>query len=207
MKQIIMTGLLFSIIGYFLGSILFAQFFSEQIKHVNLEKIAADGNPGTANAFKNAGLLCGVLSLSGDLGKGILPVYCFIHSISVQENPPASISLMLVPVMLSPVLGHAYSVFHHFRGGKCIAVSFGVLLGLFPYVRPLLILAAIYIVLVLLRIKPNDKCTVLAFALASLTDLIFVKEKAVLIAMLGITSIVLHKQIIFKKNLQTEHSM
>lgn len=203
MNQIIITGLLFSIIGYFLGSILFAQLFTEKIKHINIESVSADGNPGTANAFKDAGFLCGALTLLCDLGKGTLPVYCYIHSMSEQEGCIGPISFMLVPVMLTPVLGHAYSVFHHFQGGKCIAVSFGVLIGLLPYMpQPLLILAIIYIVLALLRIKPNDKCTMLAFPLASMVSLFLLREKAVVIVMVGITMIVLHKQLVFKRSSQ-----
>lgn len=206
MKQLMMTGLLFGILGYFLGSILFARLFSEKIRHINIGDISADGNPGTANAFKNAGFLCGVLTLLGDLGKGFLPVYCYIHFVSMPETDTALVSFMLIFVMLSPVLGHAYSVFYHFQGGKCIAVSFGVLLGLAPYLQPALILAVIYISLVLLHIKPNDKCTRLAFPIASLADMIFLKEKTVAIAMLGITTVVLRKQILFKKNLRAERS-
>ena len=207
MKQLMMTGLLFGIAGYFLGSILFAQLFSEKIRHINIEAVSADGNPGTANAFKNAGFLCGILTLLGDLGKGFLPVYCYIRFASIAQTDTSLISLMLIFVMLSPVLGHAYSVFRHFQGGKCIAVSFGVLLGLAPYLQPALILAVIYISLVLLHIRPNDRCTRIAFPMASLVDLIFLKEKTVVIAMFGITTVVLRKQILFKKNLRAERSV
>ena len=50
-------------------------------------------------------------------------------------------------VMAAPVLGHAYSVYHRGRGGKAIAVSFGVLLGLVPagIWRPLAMLVLFYL--------------------------------------------------------------
>lgn len=87
------------------------------------------------------GFLCGTLTLLGDLAKGFLPVFCCVWTTSrLGIYMTAGLAL----VMTAPVIGHAFPVYHRFQGGKGIAVSFGSLLGLFPDLRPALVLAAFF---------------------------------------------------------------
>lgn len=199
MKQVIIAGVVFSIMGYLFGSILFAAFFAEKIKHIDLESVSKDGNPGTANAFMHAGFLCGTLALICDIGKGFVPVYGYMRLIAGQVEYQKLVSLMLIFVMIAPIFGHAYSMFHHFQGGKCIAVSFGVLLGLFPNLCPALILAFFYILFSILRLRPHGKRTFAAFAASCVVDSVIMKEKAVVVAMWIITWIVIHKHVLLEK--------
>ena len=55
-------------------------------------------------------------------------------------------------VLAAPVIGHAFPLFHPRMGGKAIAVSFGCLLGLYPDLRPVLTLAAFYLIFSLLLV-------------------------------------------------------
>ena len=66
--------------------------------------------------------------LCGDLLKGFIPVFLFAstHEEGIFFMPGAL-------VLAAPVLGHAFPLFHRFRGGKGIAVSFGCLLGPMPF--------------------------------------------------------------------------
>lgn len=60
-------------------------------------------------------------------------------------------------VLAAPVIGHAFPLFHPRMGGKAIAVSFGCLLGLYPDLRPVLTLAAFYLIFsLLLVIDPSS---------------------------------------------------
>ena len=109
------------------------------IKTENMKK-SEDGNPGTVNAFRYGGFWCGLITLCGDLLKGFIPIFLFAstHEEEIFFMPGAL-------VLAAPVLGHAFPLFHRFRGGKGIAVSFGCLLGLMPFWRPFAILAGFFL--------------------------------------------------------------
>ena len=185
----IMLMLVFVIAGYLAGSILLSKIFVRAFGHGDVELESADGNPGTANAYMNGGFWCGTLVLLCDLGKGILPVAAFVHLV---DEP----GMMLIPVMIAPVIGHAFSVFDHFSGGKCIAVSFGVLLGLLPDLRPALILAFFYILFSAMRISPHSKRTFVSFMCASVAAVFLLRNKAVVIALWIISAIVQIKHLL-----------
>ena len=155
--------ILYILCGYLCGSVLFARIFGWLICHKDVAAQSEDKNPGTANAFRYGGFLCGVLTLVFDLAKGILPVHMYIRGL---ENDNLGLSLALV--MAAPVIGHIMPVFFRFRGGKAIAVFFGVLLGLFPvFMMPGLILAAAFIFFsVVVKISPNYYRTIAAYGTA-----------------------------------------
>lgn len=130
-------AILFSIIGYLSGSLLPARFFSKKFCGRDVTEDSPDKNPGTFNAFTYGGFWCGALTLICDLLKSFLPVFLYLR---VAEK-----GIGLIFVMVSPVLGHIFPIFHKFDGGKGIAASFGVLLGLAPDMRPVMILGAMYL--------------------------------------------------------------
>lgn len=89
-----------------------------------------DGNPGAANAFRVGGWRVGALVLILDFLKGFLPVFVAKWGLLVPES-------QLFWVALMPVLGHAFSVFLRFRGGRALDTLFGVWSGLTLYEVPL----------------------------------------------------------------------
>jgi acyl-phosphate glycerol 3-phosphate acyltransferase len=86
--------------------------------HVDIRDVG-DGNPGAFNLWQAAGYKLGLVGIFLEFMKGYLPVMILIGEGSIGE-------WSLVPVAIAPVLGHAFSPFVRFRGGKTIAVSFGV---------------------------------------------------------------------------------
>ena len=121
--------------GYLIGSILFGYLVTKLIKHVDTIKDSDDHTPGIANAFKLGGLSCGIIAVVLELLKGFLPVYIATFFVNPDDY-------LFILVMLAPVVGHAYPLYYGFKkGGKCIATSFGVFLGLIPNLLPVLILA------------------------------------------------------------------
>ena len=115
----------------------------------------------TANAFKYCGFWCGVLTLAGDLAKGFLPVHLYLRDAAVQGG------WGLPLVIAAPVVGHIFPIFNRFHGGKGIAVTFGVLLGLYPYGTPVLLFAAVFVLLSTgLKINPDFYRTIAAYLLA-----------------------------------------
>jgi glycerol-3-phosphate acyltransferase PlsY len=82
-----------------------------------------DGNPGATNVFRAGGQKTGYLALALDVGKGV-PFVLLAHYLFNLPGPA------LVVVAMSAVLGHAFSPLLRWRGGKAVAVTFGVLVAL-----------------------------------------------------------------------------
>jgi len=82
-----------------------------------------DGNPGAANVFRAGGRKSGCLAVILDTAKGV-PFVILAHSFFGFSE------VVVMAVALSAILGHAFSPLLRLRGGKSIAVTFGVLLAL-----------------------------------------------------------------------------
>ena len=156
---------LFVLLGYLSGSVLYANIAVALFGKQGVLERSSDRNPGTANAFQYGGFGCGVVTLAGDLLKGYLPVHLYLSGalagvFSGAEAPAWGLTL----VLLAPVVGHVFSCLHHFHGGKGIAVTFGVLLGLAPDLLPLCVFAAVFIFFsTVIRISPDFYRTIAAY--------------------------------------------
>lgn len=126
------------LLGYLMGGILFASLIPRALHHLDVTEDTEDGNPGTFNAFVRCGVPTGILVLVCELGKAFLPVWAASRRLAMTDPRFAL-------VLMAPVLGHVFPLLHHFKGGKGIAASFGVLLALTPDWRPVLTLALCYI--------------------------------------------------------------
>ncbi len=171
--------ILYILCGYLCGSVLFARIVSQLMFSRDVTENGNDKNPGTSNAFKYGGMVCGILTLLGDLAKGILPVHMYMRGVGEDFNVFA-----LALVIAAPVIGHVFPIFFKFRGGKGIAVSFGTLLGLFPYfITPGLILAATFIFFsVVVKISPHYYRTIAAYG-ASVILIAFLSESPLSVTM------------------------
>ena len=132
-----LTTVSLTIINYLLGALMFS-FWLGKLKRLDIRNYG-DGNPGAINAFKAAGWRIGVVALLLDYLKGFLPVLFFFKTIGITD-------IRLIPIAIAPVLGHAFSPFLGFLGGKAIAVTFGIWSGLTLWEGPTL-LGAIFILL------------------------------------------------------------
>jgi acyl phosphate:glycerol-3-phosphate acyltransferase len=111
-----------TLLGFFLGALPFAVWLGRLAARVDVRRYG-DGNPGTFNAWRAAGWRVGLPVLLLDFLKGALPVGLAHFGAGIN-------GWGLVPIGLAPVLGHAFSPLLHGRGGKGIAVTFGVWTGL-----------------------------------------------------------------------------
>lgn len=184
-----MKYLIFSLIGYLCGSILFAYWIPRVVKHVDVRELGEDGNPGTANAFLYGGVFCGVLVLLCELLKGMIPVYFSVKVLDITQTGFAF-------VMAAPVIGHAYSFFHKGQGGKAIAVSFGVLLGIIPEIRPLFLLIFFYLIFsLIIVIRPHLHRSICTFLLFFLCCNRFIELQSIVLGCFIIAMIVVVKHI------------
>jgi glycerol-3-phosphate acyltransferase PlsY len=117
-----------SAVAFLLGSLPFAVWLGWIFSGRDVRAVG-DGNPGTANAFKAAGWRTGVPVLVLEVGKAGVPVG--LANWVFGLGPWG-----LVPVALAPVLGHSFSPFLRFRGGKAIAATFGSWAGLTGVLGP-----------------------------------------------------------------------
>lgn len=182
--------ILFTVLGYLSGSVLYARLFTRLFGRGDIARDSRDGNPGAANAFACGGFWCGALTLLCDLAKGFVPVFFFTHCACPDyiDRPLAALALA------APVLGHGFPVFYRFRGGKGIAVTFGVLLGLFPVWQPAIFLAATFLFFSLgLRIVPHLQRTAASYVGMLAGTLLWVEWKPVRLAVGLITVAVLHR--------------
>lgn len=114
-----MDALAWAVIGFALGAIPFSVILGRLLLGKDIRQYG-DGNPGGTNVARASGnKLLGALAIALDMIKGALPVALAHYVFGVD-------GWLLVPVMLAPILGHAYSPLLRFRGGKAIATTFGV---------------------------------------------------------------------------------
>jgi acyl phosphate:glycerol-3-phosphate acyltransferase len=105
-----------------------------------------DGNPGAANVWRAGGKWWGLLAIFLDGLKGLVPVALANFAAHLTGWP-------LVAVALAPIVGHAFTPFLRFEGGKALAVTFGVWTGLTLWQAPVVLGLALAVWLKLLKVE------------------------------------------------------
>jgi acyl phosphate:glycerol-3-phosphate acyltransferase len=91
------------------------------------------GNIGATNVWRVMGRNWGLVAFASDFLKGFLPLY-LVRTLSFPDASPWPVSLLLVLCGLAAIIGHNYTPWLGFKGGKGIATSAGVLAALMPWV-------------------------------------------------------------------------
>jgi glycerol-3-phosphate acyltransferase PlsY len=117
-----MISLAMVFIAFTFGSFPFSVWLGKLLLGVDVRQYG-DGNPGAANVFRTGNKLVGVLSLILDVSKAAVPVGFAYFNMGIRGTAMALIAI-------APILGHVFSPFLHFRGGKALAVALGVWIGL-----------------------------------------------------------------------------
>ncbi len=125
----------FIIIAYLLGSVpfglLIARAYGKDLRSIG------SGNIGATNVSRALGRKWAYLCFLLDLLKGMIPMLATMFltkHLSVQSNTGKVIFLWLwLAIGCAAILGHIFPVYLKFKGGKGVATSFGVALGLWPY--------------------------------------------------------------------------
>lgn len=142
------TLVLSILLGFILGSIPFG-YLAGRLRGIDIRK-QGSGNIGATNVFRQVGTVFGLLVFLCDALKGFLPVFF-------------GLQLGLVPVVIGAgaVLGHIFTPFLRFRGGKGVSTASGVLLAL----APLSFLSGMVVWLIAVLISSYASVASLAFAL------------------------------------------
>ncbi len=107
--------------GYLLGSVPFGIIIGKTLYGIDPRTVGS-GNIGTANSMRAFGRTGAVLVLLGDALKGAIPTYVALRFF---DDP-----WITAGVGLATVIGHNWSVFLRFKGGKGVATTLGVVIVL-----------------------------------------------------------------------------
>ena len=122
----------FVVIGYLLGGIPFGVVISKAMGLPDPRTVGSK-NVGFTNVLRVSGKKAGILTLIGDMGKGWVMGYV------ATQFYQAEWAVLLIA--LAPFLGHLFSPFLGFKGGKGVATALGSVLGVAPLIGLLLLLA------------------------------------------------------------------
>jgi glycerol-3-phosphate acyltransferase PlsY len=164
--QILLAALL-SVAAFFLAAVPFSFLIGRWLLGKDIRDYG-DGNPGAANVFRAGGQKAGYLAVFLDVGKGVPFVLTAWSFFGLPE-------LNVMVIGICAVLGHAFSPFLHWHGGKSVAVTFGVLLALPAHDVLLAFIACIILSALLID---SDAWAVILAAAASSAYLAFTRAEA-----------------------------
>jgi glycerol-3-phosphate acyltransferase PlsY len=134
-------------LAYLIGSVPFGLIVG-RARGIDPRK-AGSGNIGATNLGRLLGGKFFALVFTLDVLKGLLPT-AIAAALLHHHSPGATQFILWLLVGFAAILGHMFSIFLGFKGGKGVATSCGVLLGVFPYYTlPGVFAIAIWIVLFL----------------------------------------------------------
>src|SRR5262245_39336496 len=107
-------------LGYALGAVPFGVVVSKAF-HLSDPRTTGSRNVGFTNVLRVSGAKAGVLTLLGDMGKGWLIGWAAMQWLHTES--------FIMVAALSPIIGHIFSPFLGFKGGKGVATALGSVLG------------------------------------------------------------------------------
>lgn len=118
---------LIAVCSYFLGSIPFGFIIAKRLKGIDIQQHGS-GNIGATNVMRSIGAGPAAIVFTTDILKGFIPVLAAKSLVTPSPN------WFVVTCGILAILGHTLSIFLKFRGGKGVATSLGVIIGLDPRV-------------------------------------------------------------------------
>ncbi len=146
--------LLFTLFGFALGALPFSVWVGQLVLGKDIRQFG-DKNPGATNVLRAGGPLLFALALALDITKGALPLGLALHIFGLE-------GWSIVPISLAPPLGHTFSPFLNWQGGKAIAAAFGVWIGITIWTMPLISLSLLIVFTLL--ITPSGWAVMAALA-------------------------------------------
>ncbi len=135
------------VIAYLLGSVPFGLLIARS-RNIDLRQVGS-GNIGATNVARALGKKWAYLCFVLDCLKGLVPMVLAGFFVD-RDNLTAVVLFTWLAVGCAAVLGHIFSLYLRFTGGKGAATGLGVMLGLYPYYTlPGLVTFAVWLVLVL----------------------------------------------------------
>jgi len=124
-----MDNILFVLIAFVCGAIPFSVWLGKLFLQKDV-RLVGDSNPGAINVIKSGSKTLGIIVLILDITKSAVPVGLAYNNYEIRGIPMAIIAI-------APVIGHAFSPFLRFKGGKAIGTALGSWIGLTIWKVPL----------------------------------------------------------------------
>lgn len=121
------------VIGYVFGLFQTAYIYGK-LHGIDIRNYGS-GNAGTTNTLRVLGIKAGLLVLVGDIVKCILAVV--VTGFIFTKTHPEMIYLLKLYAAMGAILGHNFPFYLHFKGGKGIAATAGLILSFHPYLIPM----------------------------------------------------------------------
>lgn len=173
----------FPVLGYFMGSIPFSYLIPKWLKGIDVRKVGS-GNVGATNAIRTTGPLVGGICLLLDALKGFFPVFIA----ATFSGDPKIVSLTAI----ATVLGHDFSIFMKFKGGKGVASTLGIIFCLSWPTG--LVFTLIWLVIVILTKYASLGSLVALYVSALLGYLLKGYDTGMLILILAVLSTLRHSE-------------
>lgn len=202
--------------AYLLGSVPFAYILARA--HGKDIRTIGSGNIGATNLARAIGSRWGYICFALDMLKGLIPmVLTRMFLVPVWQDAGQALLLWLV-VGAAAVVGHVFPVFLGFRGGKGVATSFGVAIGLWPYYTVCAVMAFVIWAIVLLTWRYVSLASIvaassfpvlllLAIAILPGWELRYLWPIVVLAAAIAVLVVILHRANIRRLVSGTEHKV
>jgi glycerol-3-phosphate acyltransferase PlsY len=129
------------VLSYLAGSFPTALIMGYILKGVDIRTLGS-GNMGATNVFRQLGVAAGIVTLLLDMFKGFASAYWISR---LGSGDPVGLMIL---AGVSAILGHTFTVFGGFRGGKGVATATGMVLAIAPLI--VLICALVFILTTLL---------------------------------------------------------
>ena len=123
------------VIGYVFGLFQTAYIYGK-LQGIDIRNYGS-GNAGTTNTMRVLGTKAGVLVLFGDIAKCIFAIVAV--TLIFGKTHPDMIYLLKIYAAAGAILGHNFPFYLHFKGGKGIAATAGMILAFHPYFIPVAI--------------------------------------------------------------------
>jgi glycerol-3-phosphate acyltransferase PlsY len=120
-----MSTIFWLIAGYFAGALPNSYLIAKAFKGIDIREHGS-GNPGATNVYRVVGPIPGGIAFLCDFLKGFLPTFAALAFL------PESQLLIAVSVGIMAIIGHVFTVFLRFKGGKGVATAAGVFFALMP---------------------------------------------------------------------------
>ena len=192
----LLESFIFILIAYLLGSIPSALIVGKIGYHVDIREHGS-GNMGATNAFRVLGTKPGIIVTISDILKGtIATILPLIAGVIVDID----VSRVLIGIFA--VLGHTFPIFAKFKGGKAVATSGGIILGL----NPILFLAITITFIVTLYISKYVSLSSMITGIVATALSLFTKDWLLILLIFALTVFVLirHKDNIKRIKNKTE---
>lgn len=121
-----------AILGYLIGSFPTSFLLAKAMKGIDIRQVGS-GNAGATNVLRSVGKLPALGTLIVDVAKGIF-VVTFVANFFYPYLPDVDYDFYRSLLGLLAVCGHIWPVWLNFRGGKGVATTLGVAIGLAPSV-------------------------------------------------------------------------